>query len=555
MLKGFKSRFPGDKLREKIVAMLGASPTQYRLLLKTEKLVEKRALAGKNDLSNTILAATHVFCFIIGIGLTLMPFLIRMDTFTYALIGITMSMIIGLWTMPHLDILLTPIHYPVIAHTPVSSRTYFLVKLTQLMSHVVLWLASFNLLPAIGGIWLRPSESSQFQFFFPIVYLPIAFMSGFFTIGVMTTFAGYLTKLYNKKALRDIAQYAQLMFMAVFPAVMMFILYYRILPAISKEKLISSLKWFDALPNGWFAATVSLALGQIERSNIVRNLILAGLAVASTLFLVLVPLRDISKSYSKYLSNLLESGSGQKSKLRVKTSLFARMFRNPTVRAGFCLGSAYMYRDQQIVRQLLASLGITLGMVFAFSQDNIFSLKWIRDSVNIGLSPGFSILFWGIGISLTGCFILAIRYSEHYKASWILTLASLQAPRALWRGVQAAALLYIVVPWTLLMLCIAIAFWGILGIFYILPGLIVFLNVIALSVKPRSGLPLAEEFVQKRMPSAIWVSSLSNIFSSVFVGIQFLTHVIHTSAYYGFYCITVVGGLISLFYFYEKRKA
>ena len=137
----------------------------------------------------------------------------------------------------------------------------------------------------------------------------------------------------------------------------------------------------------------------------------------------------------------------------------------------------------------------------------------------------------------------------------MLKLAPLQAPHALWRGVQAAVLLYIVMPWTLLMLCIAITFWGILGIFYVLPGLIVFLNVIAFSPKPRYGLPLAEEFVQKRMPSAIWVPSLSNIFSSVFIGIQFLTHVINTSVYYGFYFFTVVGGLISLFYFYEKRKA
>ena len=48
---------------EKIVAMLGASPTQYRLLLKTEKLVEKRALEGKNDLSNMSLAGTLCFRF------------------------------------------------------------------------------------------------------------------------------------------------------------------------------------------------------------------------------------------------------------------------------------------------------------------------------------------------------------------------------------------------------------------------------------------------------------------------------------------------------------
>ena len=553
---------------DKIVAMLGASPVQYRVLLKTEKLVEKRALEGRNDSYIMVLAVIYVFCFIIGIGLTFIPLLLPMDTFTYVLIGITLSMITGAY-LTRLDILLNPINYPVIAHTPVASRTYFLVKLTQLMFHVVLGLASLNLLPAIGGIWLRPTDSPEFQFFFPIVYLPIAFLSGFFTIGVMATCAVYLTKLY--KTLRNITKYALVIFLCISPAVMLLlILSYRTLLTIPEDELISSFKRFDVLPNGWFAATVSLTLGEIERSNIVRNLILTGLAVGSTLFLVLVPLRNISKNYSKYLSSLLESRSEQKSKFRVKTPLFARMFHNPAVRAGFCLGSAYMYRDKRILGTLLSGLIIAFGIVLASHQDKIFSLTWIQESLNIGVSPGFSMLFLAVGMSLTGCFILSVRYSEHYKASWILTLMPFQAPRALWRfqapralwrfqapralwrGVLGAALFYIVVPWTLVMLCIAIAFWGILGIFYVLPGLIAFLNVIVLVPKPRSGLPLAEECVQKRVPPEVWVPCLFCIFSVVFEGIQVI---MDTSVYYRFYAVTVVGGLISLFYFYKKRIA
>ena len=547
---------------DKIVAMLGASPVQYRVLLKTEKLVEKRALEGRNGSYIMVLAVIYVFCFITGIGLTFMPLLLPMDTFTYVLIGITLSMIIAAY-LARLDILLNPINYPVIAHTPVSSRTHFLVKLTQLTSHVVLGLACLNLLPAIGGIWLRPTESSEFQFFFPIVYLPIAFMSGFFIIGVMVTCAAYVTKLY--KTLRNITKYALVIFLCISPAVMLLlILSYRTLLTIPKDELISSFKRFDVLPNGWFAATVSLTLGEIERSNIVRNLILTGLAVASTLFLVLVPLRNISKSYSKYLSNLLESRSEQKSKFRVKTPLFARIFRNPAVRAGFCLGSAYMYRDKRILGTLLGGFIIAFGMGLGSFQYKILSLTWTQESLNMGLSAGFSMLFLAVGMSLTGCFVLSVRHSEHYKASWILKLMPFQAPRALWhfqapralwRGVLGAALLYLVVPCTLVMLCIAIAFWGILGIFYVLPGLIAFLNVIVLVPKPRSGLPLAEEFVQKRVPPEVWMPCLFCIFSIVFVGIQFITHTIDTSVYYRFYAVTVVGGLISLFYFYKKRIA
>ena len=528
---------------DKIVTMLGASPTQYRLLLKTEKMVERRALEGKNDLSNLSLAVTCLFCFIISVVLTAVPFLTQIDTFTYTLIGITMSMaMIGIWTVPYFDILLTPINYPVIAHTPVSSRTYFLVKLTRVLTYTVLLLGCLNVMPAIGGIWVRPSESSQFQFLFPFVYLPVAFLSGFFTIGVMTTFAGYLTRLYSKRSLRSIAQYAQFIFPTLFPVT--WILLSRLLPNMPKDQLVSALKWFYALPNGWFAGTISLLLGQIER----HFLILAGLAAASTLFLVFVPLRSIAQRYSEYLSYLLESGGQQKSKIRVKTPLFARIFGNHAIRAGLCLCAVYMRRDKNMLRQFFASLGSVIMLVVIFEEG------WVHHSFAIGLSPGFSAMSYFIGISIVGSFISPIRYSEHWKASWMLAFAPLSAPADLWRGAQVTAFLYIIAPCTLLMLCIATFHWGILGILYVLPIVIVLLNFVILYPKPHAGLPLAIEFVQKQMAGETFIPFLLSFLTvGIFIGIQFLTYLLNIWVYYGFYCITIVGGLISFVYLWTRK--
>ena len=70
--------------------MLGASPTQYRCLLQTEKLIEKRALEGKNISVNLSLAAGWFFCFIISIPLTAIPLFFPIDIFSYALMGITL---------------------------------------------------------------------------------------------------------------------------------------------------------------------------------------------------------------------------------------------------------------------------------------------------------------------------------------------------------------------------------------------------------------------------------------------------------------------------------
>ena len=537
---------------EKIVELIGASPTQYKYLLKTEKLVTKRSLQGKRFV-NLSLSLTCVLCFFMSIPVAVMV-IAPVDVFTYALMGITMSMmIVGLWTIPYFDMLLSPTDYPVVAHTPVSSRTYFLVKLTQVLTYTALLLISSNLLPAISGIWLRGEGASNFQFLFPFAYLLVAFMSGFFTIGVMTTFAGYLTKFYTKKGLRNIAQYAQFIFPALFP--MVWILLSNALPRwisedFSVDKLISVVKWFFVLPNGWFAGTVSLALGQIER----HFLVLAGLAIASTLFLMFVPLRNIAKSYSEYLSYLLGSENQQRSELKVKTPLFAGMFRNHAIRAGFCLGAAYLSRDKRILRQLVSMVGAIIVIAVVFSQSNTFSLKWMQDSYAIGLSPGFSSMYCFIGIGFAGNFLLPIKYSEHWKASWMLTLAPLAAPRDLWRGVQATTFVYIIAPFTFIMFCIATVLWGISGIFYVLPGLTVLLYYVIFYPKPVSGLPLAAEFVQKQAAAGAWISFVFSIFGiGIFIVIQYLVYLLNIWVYYGFYCVTVISGLIGVIYFLRKK--
>lgn len=568
---------------EKIVEMLGASPTQYRYLLQTEKLMEKRALEGKNISVNFSLAATWGFCFIISIPLTAIPLFFPIGIFSYALMGITLSMIvIGIGMNPYFDILLSPINYPVIAHTPVSSRTYFLVKLTQLLKHTIPLLACLNLMPAIGGIWIRVHESSQFQYFFPLVYLPVAFMSGFFTVGVMTTFAGYWTKLYTKKTFRNIVQYVQFIFAVFLPLTCILLyypspddlmdkstLYYQSLDDLM-DKLTATLKWFNALPNAWFAGIVALALGQIER----YFLIVAGLAIVSTLFLVFVPLRSIAKSYSKYLSYLLESESKQTSKLRVKTPLFARIFRNPAVRAGLCLSFVYIRRDKILLGNFLSSLvtAIMFTVIFNLSSGQM----WVDDAYPIGFSPSFSAMFYSIGFTIVPAFMFLVKYSEHYKASWLLMLA---APGDLWRGVQAAACLYLVAPCTLLMLCMATFIWGTLGILYVLPVLIILLNLVIfypkpraslpfaeelvqkrlrrvgwIASKPRAGLPLAEELIQKRLRLVQWIAPIGMVLGTGFAFIQFLIYIIDISVYYGFYCVTVVGGLISFICLFQKGK-
>ena len=542
---------------EKIVGVFGGNPTQFTHLLKAEKTVEARALQ-KTFAVNLTLTLNCIVCVFMSIAVAIIVVVFSGDVFTYAFFCISMCMMsVGFWTIPYFDRVLSPVHYPVIAHTPVSSRTYFLVKLTPVVKHTVLLILCSSLIPAIAGIFNFSGEFLTYRYLFPVIYLLIAFISGFFTIGVMTTFAGYITKFHSIKSLRNITQFAQLVIPLLF--LPLSFLLYSLLPnlipddfAMGKFKITS--KWLYLVPNGWFAGMVSFIHGQMELYHLMMTL----LAVASTLFLVFFPLRSIARSYSEYLSYLLESGTKQNTKMQVRIPLLALIIPTSTIRASFCLSIAYLLRDKRIRLGLVGAFGAIAGFVVIFALPGGLSVnpKWFIYAFIIGLSPGFSFAFIYVGISFVDSFILPVRYSEHYKASWMLKVTPILKRQDLWKGVQTTVLLYIVAPWTLIGICIATLIWKFHGILYILPALIIILNYVMLYPKPRSNLPLAEEYVQKRVTIGMWRPFLCTMATIVFLfGIQFLTYWIGVWTYIVTYCVIVVGGLTCFTYLFTRKTS
>jgi hypothetical protein len=535
---------------EKIARISGVSPTQYSHLLQTEKIVEKRALKGQPLASNIL---NYVYSFIISATFFFIPMLMDISVYSYALIGITVSMVmIGIWTLPYFDILIYPINYPVVAHTPISSRTYFLVKLTQILSYTVKLLICLNLIPAIGGIWVRSGESSQLQFLFPLVYLPIAIISGIFTVGIMTIFAGYLTKLYAIKKLRNVAKISQGLFPLLFPSIWMIVYFFPndVPKDVTIEMFSSLVKWLYVLPNGWFAGTVSVILGQIE----VRFLILTALAVISTAFLFIVPLQSIAKTYSKYLSYLIEAHTKQKHKLKVKIPRFAKIIKNRVIRAGFCMSSIYLYRDKRILQSILAILGSSIGFFVLLTQIEKLSLGWMMKSFIPGLNLAFFMMFCYFGVAFVGGFLSIVRYSEHWKAAWMFKLTPLTTPLDLWRSVQITTLLYIVTPYTILLYCIAVFFWGVSAILYVLPNLIFLLYFILSHPKPASGLPFSEELNPRRGVTGCAHAIYVHLAMVGFIGIHLIAYLIHVWVYIGVYCVITVGGFIGFVYLFTKKE-
>ena len=251
---------------DKIAEMFGQTQRTTGSLRKVEKTVATRAVdVDGNVVANASLGITCFICFIFSAVIAMVVFFLPLDIFSYTLLTLSGTMVlVVLLILPHFDIILSPTNYLVVSHTPVSSRTYFIVKLTQLLTYAVLLLGCLNLLPAIFGLWTEEQNP-----FFPVVYLPISFIAGFFMIGLMTAFAGYLTKLYTKERFRNIAQCAQLAFTVFFPAI--YLLGPRFLTELATDKMVSFFKAFYLLPNSWFAGAVLFALGNTHRQFLIFN--------------------------------------------------------------------------------------------------------------------------------------------------------------------------------------------------------------------------------------------------------------------------------------------
>lgn len=535
---------------DKIAEIYGVDPSHFRQLLKLDKTVTKRAQGDKQGRANFSHGVAYLLCVLMSIPPVVLLVGTSLGVFNYTLIALSYTMVmIAFLSYSRLEFIFNPIDYLVLAHTPVSSRTFFLAKLTRLLSSTAVMLGCLNLLPAIAGCWTAERNP-----LYPIVYLPISLIAGFFSVGLLTVITGYLTKLYSNRWLRNVARYAELAFPILFPCV--YVIGPRLLPELNlvSDKLLPFLTAFYLLPNSWFAGMVALALGQVNS----HFLILTMLAITVTILLAVGPLRSVAKGYTKYLTSLLESRIAQKPQLKLRGSLVSRLFKRGETRAGADFVFAYLRRDRRTQLRVFSALGTPVVFLVILFQDSPV-WDWIGKSFTIWLALGVSAFFFFGCSTMVSSFLGQIRYSDHWKAKWMFHCAPLAAPHALWRGVLATTLIYIVIPYTLLLLALATVFWrGLWGIFYLLPGLSALLVYVGCYPKPSSGLPLSEEFIQSGWNmEQLWLLIrfiCTQLVFGVVLAIQFVMYKISLGLYIGCYAVIVIGGILIFSHTFNKKQ-
>ena len=247
----------------RVVEAVGADYVQWRVLTRVMLKNDFRSATGlsmgRADLSIwrsfLIYAAFGGFVALVAASVTVfLPGLMLPGTIVATQVGVVLAMIV---LIDFQSVVISPDDYDVLAHQPVSSGTYFLVKLTNVLiftliigallggPSVILLLVAYGPLVAAGGI------------------LALVGITTATTLAILCTYAALLNVVHPRRLVRVLSTVQ----MIVVAAVMLFPIYIDNLFGPALERMMSgdgaipTPAWVLLAPPAWFASLLPLSAG------------------------------------------------------------------------------------------------------------------------------------------------------------------------------------------------------------------------------------------------------------------------------------------------------
>lgn len=331
--------------------------------------------------------------------------------------------------LEHNSALTSPTDYGVLGFRPVSSRTYFVARLTNALVYTTALTTLTAFVPAIS-IFLRYGAAVGFA--------AIAGFYGcsFFTALVILFAYGWLMQIVGADALKRTLSYVQM--------AMSFVVYggYFLMSQITRSHSWQSLTlprsaWMLLAPPMWFAAYLEAAAGQAVSIELVA----AALSIAALALLASSLGGRLSLDYSDRLADL--ASSTQRVVAPRARSARGWWFRTGEARAVAVLVRSQFRNDQRFRMGVLSILPLTL----------IYLLMGIRDG---NLRDPFLAAARGPGFSLVTVAVLlfpsmlkpALTRSEQFRASWIFFACPADRLRVI-RSAKNVVVAYFLAPYLL----------------------------------------------------------------------------------------------------------
>lgn len=314
---------------------------------------------------------------------------------SYAIFTVAVTVLLEFST-----VVTSPDDYTILGFQPVSSRTYFAARLTNLLGYIFVVMAAFGIIPSITLI-----VREHFNTAIGAALLFAIILAGVTTALTMVLFYGVLLRRFRAARLKRALSYLQLV--ASFVAYGGYLILPRVFDRAEAGHLTLLRKTLPVLlyPGSWYASWVDLAHGRAGLTEIVP-------ALFSLVFLVVV-LRAaagrLSLEFAERLSALTTISSGAQPQMKHGRSWSP--FRGKEARAVWLLVRGQFRSDQRFRMGVLAIVPMTLlYMVMAVMEGQMSDPFTSRSSsalVNMAV-----ILFPTL---LSG----AMTRSDNYNAAWI----------------------------------------------------------------------------------------------------------------------------------------
>jgi len=333
---------------------------------------------------------------------------------------------------------ISPDDFQVLAHRPISSRTFFAVKSSNLLFYVLLLGTSLNLVPALVGVAVRES-----QWHFPLAYFLVASVASVFVAGTMVALYGLLLRTLRYERLKDLLVYAQIAFSFVF--FFGFQLFPRLLGdvnAFTAQDIVHS--WALAFPSVWFAGVVEVMLGNI----IGQTLTLTALAVIVCVVILPLALKNVSLDYSEQLGRIAASSSKTKSAAAVTrrsgvSAWFNRLLLRDSEERAFFYFFLRMFRRNRLLKlQILPNFGVAIAMMaVALLQGDKLQNPFEKTTFSMAaMFPVIAFVFAGMGVTV------ALPYSDEYQGGWIFPVAPIGNRAKILTALKKVVVLLLFVP-------------------------------------------------------------------------------------------------------------
>jgi hypothetical protein len=206
--------------------------------------------------------------------------------------------------------------------------------------------------------------------------------------------------------------------------------------------------WVAMLPSAWFAGIDDALAGGGNRGS----WLLAAVGLGATAAVLGIAYGRLAGDYGSALQTLNEArpaakGAGTRRRwmgAAVNAAPLRWWLREPVSRAAFLLSAAYLFRDRDV------KVRVYPGLVPILVMPIIFLLP------GRGAGPGgmqeFGIALCGEYVGMVPMMALnLLKYSQQWQASDVFRIAPMAGPAALCDGARRAVLLFLALPFALLM--------------------------------------------------------------------------------------------------------